>query len=70
MSAICVHLRILSFEEIDLGAIMVRILMRYMWSEMDSALLIPNRIQPALLVVFSRSRRWKKGIGEDVFSAY
>jgi hypothetical protein len=60
----------LSFDEIDLGAIMVRMLIRYMWSEIDSALAMPKRTQPALLVVFSRSRRWKKGTGEDVFSAY
>lgn len=44
---------------------MVMMDMRYMWSEIDSPWLIPNLRQPSRLVVFRRSRRWKKGTGED-----
>lgn len=49
---------------------MVRMDMRYMWSAMDSQLSMPKRRQPARLVVLRRSSRWKKGMGDDVFSAY
>lgn len=41
--------------------------MRYMWSDIDSPWLMPNRRQPSRLVVFSRSSRWKKGTGEEVW---
>jgi hypothetical protein len=37
--------------------------MRYMWSEIDSPWVMPKRRQPSRLVVFRRSRRWRKGIG-------
>lgn len=53
-------------EDSEEGAIMVRMDMRYMWSEMDSPCTIPKRRQPSRLVVFSRSSRWKKGSGESV----
>ena len=46
---------------------MVIIDIRYMWSDMDSPELIWNRRQPSRFVVFRRSRRWKKGIGESGF---
>lgn len=62
--------RILSFDDIDLGAIMVRMLIRYMWSEMDSDFSMPKRFQPARGVVFSLSSRWKKEMGDVVFSSY
>lgn len=42
---------------------MVRMDMRYIWSEMDSPCLMWKRHQPSRLVVFRRSRRWKNGIG-------
>jgi hypothetical protein len=58
-----------SFEETDVGAIMVITLMRYMWSEMDSPEDMPKRRHPARLVVLRRERRWKKGTGEEVDSA-
>ena len=41
--------------------------MRYMWSEMDSPFLMLKRFQPSRLVIFRRSRRWKKGTGEAGF---
>jgi len=44
---------------------MVMMDMRYMWSEMDSPWLMPKRRHPSRLVVLRRSRRWKKGRGED-----
>lgn len=50
-------------DEREGGASMVRMDMRYMWSEMDSPCLMWKRHQPSRLVVFRRSRRWKKGIG-------
>ncbi len=43
--------------------------MRYMWSEIDSPLLMSKRRHPSRFVVFSRSRRWKKGTGEEEFSS-
>lgn len=52
-------------EDSEGGQSMVMIDMRYMWSEMDSPWLMPNLRHPSRLVVFRRSRRWKKGTGED-----
>ncbi len=46
---------------------MVKMDMRYMWSEIDSPAVMSKRFQPSRLVVFRRSRRWKKGIGEVGF---
>ena len=46
---------------------MVKMDMRYIWSEIDSPAVISKRFQPSRLVVFRRSRRWKKGIGEVGF---
>jgi hypothetical protein len=43
---------------------MVMMDMRYMWSEILSPLSIPKRRQPSRGVVFRRSRRWKKGMGD------
>ena len=51
------------------GAIIVRMDMRYMWSLMDSQSAMPKRRHPARGVVLRRSRRWKKGMGEEVDSA-
>jgi len=51
-------------EERVEGASMVRMDMRYMWSEMDSPFSILKRRQPARGVVFRRSMRWKNGRGE------
>lgn len=39
--------------------------MRYMWSLILSPWLMPKRRQPSRLVVLRRSRRWKKGKGEE-----
>jgi hypothetical protein len=64
-----VHLARSRFALSDAGAIMVRMDMRYMWSEMLSQWLMPKRRQPARLVVLRRSSRWKKGTGEAVDSA-
>ena len=49
------------------GASMVMMDIRYMWSEMDSPDSIPKRRHPSRFVVFSRSRRWKKGTGDVGF---
>lgn len=40
--------------------------MRYMWSAIDSPLLIPNLLQPSRLVVLSSWSMWKNGTGELV----
>ena len=51
------------------GQNMVMMDMRYMWSAMDSPWWErPACCQPSRLVDLSRERRWKKGIGVDVFS--
>lgn len=55
---------ILSLEAREGGHSMVRIDMRYMWSAIDSPWFMPKRRHPSRGVVFKRSRRWKKGIGE------
>jgi len=41
--------------------------MRYIWSEIDSPATMLKRLHPSRLVVFSCSRRWKKGTGEVGF---
>ncbi len=55
------------FLESEDGASIVRIDMRYIWSEIDSPAVMLKRLQPSRLVVFSRSRRWKKGTGDVGF---
>ena len=45
------------------GASIVMMDMRYMWSEIDSPVVMPKRRQPSRLVVLRRSRRWRKGRG-------
>ena len=50
-------------EESEVGANMVMIDIRYMWSEIDSPLRMLKRRQPSRGVVFKRSSRWKKGMG-------
>ena len=50
-------------EESEVGANMVMIDIRYIWSEIDSPPRMLKRRQPSRGVVFKRSRRWKKGIG-------
>lgn len=52
------------------GASMVMIDIRYMWSEMDSPDDMPKRRHPSRFVVFSCSRRWKKGIGDVGFAGF
>ena len=47
------------------GASIVMMDMRYMWSEIDSPVVMPKRRQPSRLVVLRRSRRWRKGRGEE-----
>lgn len=61
--------RIFSFEAREGGASIVMTDMRYMWSAIDSPWGMLNRRQPSLLVVFSRSRRWKNGTGDELFSS-
>lgn len=51
----------------DGGASIVIIDIRYMWSEMDSAAHSPRRRHPSRFVVFRRSRKWKKAIGDVGF---
>lgn len=51
-------------EARDSGTSMVIIDIRYMWSEMDSPDSMPKRRHPSRFLVFSNSRRWKKGIGD------
>lgn len=51
----------------DGGASMVIIDIRYIWSEIDSAVYSPKRRHPSRFVVFRRSRKWKKAIGDVGF---
>jgi len=44
--------------------------MRYIWSEIDSPATMLKRLHPSRLVVFSCSRRWKKGTGEVGFGGW
>jgi len=48
----------------DGGASMVMIDIRYMWSDIDSPPWIPNLLHPSLFSTFSRSTKWKKGMGD------
>lgn len=51
------------------GQNMVMMDMRYMWSAMDSPWWARCACcQPSRLVVLRRERRWKNGIGVEVFS--
>ena len=63
------HFAISSREDSEGGHISVMIDMRYIWSEIDSPWLIPNRRQPSRLVVFRRSIRCMNGRGEVELSS-
>jgi hypothetical protein len=59
-----VHRGMSKREERDLGASMVIMDIRYIWSAIDSPGFTLNRRHPSLGVVLSRSMRCRKGIGD------